>query len=132
MGADLAPQFVPYSVPWVSQKSYICRQVMDHEDGVRIELSMDSKSVTVLFETRELLTVSEEGFRQKTLALIRGDLPHLIFEVRSSPLLSFLMNEDLGAHDLSGLKHFMLVTSEELIDVISFDNPVFLSGSEHS
>ncbi|SFU17100.1 hypothetical protein SAMN05444141_11430 [Pseudovibrio denitrificans] len=122
----MKPQFIPYSVPALTGKSFHCLKVTDHRDGVQIELTRDNGNVTVIFETRELVAVSEEGFRLKTLALIADKLPHLIFEVKNSPLLALLKDEDLETHEVSGLMHFMILTSEDIIDVISFDTPTFV------
>ncbi len=129
MGTDLTPEFVPYLTPWEVSRSVNCQKITDDRDGIHIDLSIDSDSVIVSFETREFLAVTEEGFRQKTLDLISGYLPQLIFEVRNSPLMKFLEEEDFDAHSTSALRHFMLVTSEEIIDIISFDLPVFLTGN---
>jgi len=104
--------------------SLYCEKLVD--DGLGLTLLLrDSKSERILsinFEYVYSFLKTNESYRLKTLIAIPDD-QYLILKVENSKFLSWLHTESKGIYIQHDIHHFMIITDNEVIDILSNKNP---------
>jgi hypothetical protein len=90
--------------------------------------SSGEHTLEIVFESVVFVRVGDEGGRLRLFSDM-GSVRGGIVVCDHSDLLTWLVDESLGARSHEGLRHYVLMMGEEIIDVISGDPPVvrFLS-----
>lgn len=95
-------------------------QGRDGDDCVVLEIS---------FSSVDFICVSDEGVRLRLFADM-GDKRGALVRCNQGSLMSYYVDESLGTRSSNQLSHFILMIGEEVIDVISGDEPeVLMSDS---
>lgn len=100
----------------------------DGPDGLVLklrQLTAASPIVVVTFESAIAVRTCGESYRLRLPAFPRGG--HLIFVVTNSAFIEWIVSESSGAWDSSGWTHFMVVTQDSYVDVVSKRPPVIES-----
>ena len=111
----------------LSESLYMVR-LEDSIDGFHIILkeSKTDKKFKILFPPTYCYRNTNESYRLKTLSNNKDKLPDLLSIVHDSSFLKWFHDESLGVYMGDNLKHFMVFTGEEFIDVISHVEPEVL------
>jgi hypothetical protein len=91
-----------------------------------ITIDASAKSVRVEFPSHQLMRERDESFALRTndeLQQGRAD-SHWIYEVLESDLLEWFHEETLGVYKEQGVRHYLIATSNEYVDVLSMLDPV--------
>ncbi|MCM1259108.1 MAG: hypothetical protein NC307_14830 [Roseburia sp.] len=124
---------------WIKIKKYgvpdgefmITSFVQDIE-GVKIVLEDDKCIVKILFDgIPVLLRNTVEGLRMRTWGEVQSKYQdknffryNFLYKVENSDLINWCVEESCGFYENNQLMHFCIVTSEEMIDIISTFEPV--------
>ncbi len=100
-------------------------------NGVKLILTNEIKKIEVFFDGIPLLIrYSIEGIRMKTWEGVQIKYKNkyffknwFLYLIHESQLVNWISTESCGFYDNYNLKHFCIVTGEELIDFISINEP---------
>lgn len=124
---------------WIKLKQYeipdgkfIVTNFVQNSDETKILLDDERIMVEVLFDGIPLLVRNAvENIRMRTWSKVQLKYCDksifrntFFFEVKNSKLIKWVMEESCGFYDESQLKHYCIVTTEEMIDVIATFEPV--------
>ena len=116
----------------VPEGEYIVTSFLQDASGVKILLDEGEHTVKIFFDGIPLLIQSTmEGLRMRTWGNVQLKYQNksiftksFLFEVKKSNLVKWCIQESCGLYEESELKHYCIVTSEEVIDIISTFEPV--------
>lgn len=97
-----------------------------HDDGI---LQIDGHDlegglrVRVYFPHPLVVRISDEGARLR-LQQELGSEQSFILTDEDSPLLAWVAEEGLHTREMQMARHFIIVVGEEIVDVVSFTDPV--------
>lgn len=109
-----------------------CADFLDDKKGFTVMLadSVDFKEkYAINFGWVYSYRVSNESFRLKLLdELYRNDLykNHQFFFVENSEWVSWLHTETKGVYDAHNIKHYLIVTPEDVVDILSEQPPTII------
>ncbi|BBH11424.1 hypothetical protein JD974_16700 [Chromobacterium haemolyticum] len=108
--------------------SYDCVELKDSRDGLEIILIDENDcKLIVRFETHLAYRRIDEGDALLTLAFLKkiGCSGGPFYQIKNSNFLRWFNRESCGMHDGQSLKHYALITMNDVIDVITCDKPIF-------
>lgn len=95
-----------------------------------IELLDGESNVEVEFDNHELYVKRNESYANRTLSMLDqaapGEGTHWIYELDRSDLLNWFHEETHGIHASAGIKHYIILTYDEVLDVLSASGPRLL------
>jgi len=99
--------------------------LLDSSKGLIISLSEPAtgRQIEICFPPVYSYRNTNESYRLKTLHFIGEELPTLVSIVENSSFLKWFHDESQGIYEENNLKHFMIFTGEEFVDVISHVAP---------
>jgi len=98
-------------------------------NGLRVRLKGDTgRRVLVEFKRYQVFRKRDESFAGKTIELLVDAIKpkrgfHWLYELHHSEFLSWFDEETLGVVAGPELRHFMMVTADDIIDVIATELP---------
>ena len=111
---------------------YNIEALVDDYDGLKIILkgeNIDDIEKTIIFEDYYGYRNFDESFRLKTLnsfdVLCK---PRVLFKVAHSDFLNWFKEESLSMYESEKLNHFIIATPNDIIDVISKEEPIVKNG----
>ena len=118
-----------YNIP---EGEYIITSFIQDLDGVKILLDDDEHIIEVIFDGIPVLVQDAvEGLRMRTWGNVQLKYNNkfifrksFLFEVKKSALVKWCIQESCGFYEESQLKHYCIVTSEEMIDIIATFEPI--------
>lgn len=123
---------------WIKLKQYeipdgkfIVTSFVQNSDGTKILLDDERITVEIFFDGIPVLARnSVENMRMRTWSEVQLKYCDkfifrntFFFEVKNSKLIKWVMEESCGFYDESQLRHFCIVTTEEMIDIIAAFDP---------
>ncbi|GKI16236.1 hypothetical protein CE91St44_27210 [Oscillospiraceae bacterium] len=123
---------------WVKLKQYnipegqfIVTNFTQNSEGTKIILDNEKVMVEVFFDGIPILIRnSVENIRMRTWSEVQLKYQDkfifrkaFFFEVKNSELIKWAVEESCGFYEESQLKHYSIVTSEEVIDVLATFEP---------
>ena len=114
------------------QKMYMENLTGSWDEGLEITLksSDDNRGIKLIFGAASIISYqsTDEGKRLKTIYFLERTYGNdfytkwTLFEVQDSALIKWVQEESREGDDLQA-KQFTLLTSDEFIDIISYDDP---------
>jgi len=125
-------EWVKIGVDLIPKGRFIVTSLVQDADGVKIALDDEKTSVEIFFDgIPSMLRSSTEGIRMRTWGEVQTKYKDksffrnwFLFMVRKSSLTKWVTEESCNYYDTVELRHFCIVTSEELIDIIASFDPV--------
>lgn len=117
-----------YNIP---EGQFIILSFEQNLEGTKIILNNETTTVEVFFDGIPLLSRGAvEGIRMRSWSEIQLKYQNkfifrnnFFFEVKKSKLLQWVLEESCGFYEETELRHFCLVTGEELIDIVATFEP---------
>lgn len=128
-----------YDEEWIKIKKYgipegefVVTSFVQDIEGVKIVLEDDRHTVKILFDgIPVLLRNTIEGMRMRTWGEVQSKYQdknffrdNFLYKVENSGLINWCVEESCGFYESNQLIHFCIVTSEEMIDIISTFEPI--------
>ena len=123
--------YIPHPVT-IPVRQYF-RALVDDVEGFRILLEDEAGFVyKISYDFVLAYRKCSEGRRFKSLGVMKGDevlTESIIYKVVGSSFVEWLDSETLGAESYveRGLQHWVIVSLDEWIDLLSFDEPLIES-----
>lgn len=115
----------------IPKDEYVVTGLCQDTEVLRIKLESERYAVEILFDGIPVMfQEAVEGMRMNTWGSVQeryGDRYYFryvfFFEIKNSKLVKWCIKESCGFYNENELKHFCIVTSEEMIDVVSTFEP---------
>lgn len=95
------------------------KKIVEDYDGLKIYLTIDAWEKCLLFESFESYIVLDSNAREKRFQDALIDKNGIFFKAINSDYIKWLSVESARMSDLLNLKHFIIVTNNGLIELIS-------------
>lgn len=117
-----------YNIP---EGQYTVTSFIQNLKGTKIVLDDEKTMVEVFFDGIPVLTrIAGENIRMRTWSEVQLKYQdkfifrkNFFFEVKNSKLTKWSVEESCGFYDESQLRHYCIVTSEEVIDILATFKP---------
>lgn len=118
-------------IPWSDVTTPVCPaldKVLNTAAGLEVIVGENlalPERYSVKFNLKDLVsfTVTNDSFAWRLAAERPNPGGSLIYMVKNSTLLRYFSEQTEGVTDMSAATHYYLVTSEDVIDVVSFSAP---------
>ncbi len=129
---DFPEEWIKLVKEVIPEGEYIVTNFIQDSNGVKISLTEGEHIVEIIFDGVPVLIRSTvEGLRMRTWGNVQLKYNNkfifrksFLFEVKKSALVKWCIQESCGFYEESQLKHYCIVTSEEMIDIISTFEPI--------
>ena len=119
----------PSSFP---EGEYIVTEFYQNLEGTKLTLEEDEKIATVFFDgIPYLVREAIEGLRMRTWVEVQKKYNNqsffrcwFLYVVDNSELVKWAKEESCGFYDMQELKHFCIVTGEEMVDILATFEPL--------
>lgn len=121
--------FQPYREDIFDGKLFSFVSIFESGGCLTIKIQAPSgEMISVIFDSFLSYRRIDEGDALKTLSDIKYScgLGRSIYLVKDSDFIDWFIVQCDGVRDVSCLKHFLIMTVDDLIDVISLDDPFFV------
>ena len=116
----------------IPEGKYIVTKFVQDLDGTKILLDNGEHNIEVFFDGIPVLVRNTiEGLRMRTWGNVQLKYNDksifrnsFFFEVKKSDLVKWCVQESCGFYEEHQLKHYCIITSEELIDIIASFEPI--------
>lgn len=116
----------------IPEGKYIVTKFVQDLDGTKILLDNGEHNIEVFFDGIPVLVRNTiEGLRMRTWGNVQLKYNDksifrnsFFFEVKKSDLVKWCVRESCGFYEEHQLKHYCIITSEELIDIIASFEPI--------
>ena len=116
----------------IPEGKYIVTKFVQDLDGTKILLNNGEHNIEVFFDGIPVLVRNTiEGLRMRTWGNVQLKYNDksifrnsFFFEVKKSDLVKWCVRESCGFYEEHQLKHYCIITSEELIDIIASFEPI--------
>jgi hypothetical protein len=137
--SDMENRTVDFQEKWESIESinipegqFIVTNFVQNSDGTKVSLDDEKFVVEIFFDGIPLLIRQAiEGVRMRTWGEVQAKYNdkwffhnHFFFEVTNSLLTNWVAEEGCGFYETSKIKHYCIVTSEEMIDILAEFEPI--------
>lgn len=115
---------------YVTDGMYDLRQLIDQNGILKLHLvNLDGNEICISFGAYLAYRKLDEGDAMETLSqLSESALPgRSFYMVEESTFVDWYVKQGYGIRDTSTLKHYAVVTIDDVIDVISLDAPLIES-----
>lgn len=117
-----------YKIP---KEEYVVTTFLQNSEGTKIVLHGEKTTVELFFDGIPVLlrntianarmrTWSEVQLKYRNKAIFRNAF---LFEVKSSKLIQWFIEESCKFYDDSQLRHYCVITTEEIIDILATFEP---------
>lgn len=124
-------RFVPFpTVPEVpAHPEFVA--LSDSRGDLRVDLSVGENKpiVSVLFKARICYRTTDEGDRLRSMTSLGGKARTPICQVEDSDFVTWLTSENHNVRVAQPLRHWAIVTDDEIVEVISANAPVIHNGA---
>lgn len=122
-----------YGIP---EGEFIVTSLIQDSDGTKIVLDDEDNSVEIFFDGIPVLVRNTvEGMRMRTWASVQQKYSDqsffrdkTLFEVKNSKLVQWCVEESCGFYEADELRHYCIVTGEELVDIVAAFEPTVKIG----
>lgn len=129
---DFPEEWIKLVKEVIPEGEYIVTNFVQDSNCVKISLTEGEHIVEIIFDGVPVLVQSTvEGLRMRTWGNVQLKYNNkfifrksFLFEVKKSALVKWCIRESCGFYEESQLKHYCIVTSEEMIDIISTFEPI--------
>lgn len=129
---DMQEEWVNLAKYNIPEGQFIVTSFVQNLDGTRILLDNEQISVEVFFdgvpilvrngiENLRMRTWSEVQLKYQDKFIFRNSF---LFEVKNSKLVQWSIEESCGFYDERQLRHYCIVTSEEVLDIVATFEPI--------
>ncbi|MCB1744446.1 MAG: hypothetical protein KDK91_29020 [Gammaproteobacteria bacterium] len=105
----------------------IALDCLEYKEGIlRLHLSAREQQgcgICLQFSDALYFSVSDEGDRMRSLRLVSEIRSSRLFTAEHSTLLDWFLLETFSARSKDGLTHYVLLTEDEWVDVLSLSEP---------
>lgn len=116
----------------IPEGEYIVTSFSQDMTGTKILLSGEKCEINIIFDGIPVLVRNTiEGIRMKTWGNVQVKYndrfifrKSFFFEIKKSELIKWCVEESCGFYDADRLRHYCIVTREEMIDIISNFDPI--------
>ena len=135
---DLNENWVRWNPTHISEGNYIVTKLIQDIDGTKVMVADEHHAIEVLFDgVTPIVRSSVEGIRMRTWGEIQLKYSDksffrnwFLYQVKNSMLSQWAEEESCGFYEKEKLKHFCIVTGEELIDIVSTFEPIISDKSK--
>ena len=129
---DLDEEWIKLEKDLIPEGQFIVTSLVQDTEGTKIILDDEKNIVEVFFDgIPTLLRTATEGIRMRTWSEIQLKNQDKYFfknwffyQIANSTLIKWAVEESCGFYEEKQLKHYCIVTSEELIDILATFKPV--------
>lgn len=110
------------------ERSWEVTEIVDNRKGFHIHVSASENTKAdfiIGFSAVYGYRNADEGSRSQYWKSLGGYLKSGCYEAAGSDFLDWAIYESLDKELPTGLRHFIVVTANDVIDVLSFDEPEF-------
>lgn len=127
-------QWNPANIP---EGEFIVTDYIQNKDGTKFVLDDDNRIVEILFDgIIPIVRASVEGIRMRTWGEVQQKYNDkfffrnwFLYKVENSKLSKWAEEESCGFYVSEQLTHYCIVTSEEIIDILSTFEPTIIVKS---
>jgi hypothetical protein len=111
--------------------SWEVEALVDNRSGLCVYLSVsDAESVfAITFSSFEAYLNADEGARDEYWRSFGGYLQSGCYHATQSGFLDWAKEERIDKELPEGLRHFIVATANDVVDVLSFDEPAFIRSA---
>lgn len=128
---ELQEEWIKLKQYGIPEGEFIVTQLIQDGDGTKIVLDDEKDSVEIFFDGIPVLVRNTvEGMRMRTWGAVQSKYADqsffrgaVLFEVENSRLVQWCAEESCGFYEADELKHYCIVTGEELVDVVATFEP---------
>ena len=115
----------------IPEGEYVVTSLIQDTNGTKILLDDEQYMINIFFDGIPVLIRSAvEGIRMQTWGNVQLKYndkfifrKSFFFEIKNSDLIKWCIQESCGLYEEYQLKHYCIVTSEEMIDIVSTFEP---------
>ena len=127
----------PANIP---EGEFIVTDYVQNKDGTKIILTDENNTVEVLFDgITPIIRYSVEGIRMRTWGEVQRKYNDkfffrnwFLYKIINSELSKWAEEESCGFYVSNQLIHYCIVTSEEIIDILSSFEPIIVVKKIHN
>ena len=131
-GTDFSEEWIKIKKDDIPEGEYIVTNFVQDLEGTKIFLNDGEHNIEIFFDDIPVLVRNTiEGLRMRTWGNVQLKYndksffrKSFFFEVKNSDLLKWCVRESCGFYGEHQLRHYCIITSEELIDIISTFEPI--------
>ena len=131
-GTDFSEEWIKIERSDIPEGEYIVTNFVQDLAGTKILLDDGEHSIGIFFDGIPVLVRNTiEGCRMRTWGNVQLKYndksffrKSFFFEVKKSDLVKWCIRESCGFYEEHQLRHYCIITSEELIDIISTFEPI--------
>lgn len=128
---NMEEEWIKINCCTIPEGEFIVSSFIQDLDGTKIVLNDEIFEIEIFFDGLPVLSRNAvEGIRMRTWGEVqlkyddkRYFRKSFLFEVKKSKLVQWCIEESCGFYEENQLKHYCIVTSEEIIDVVSTFEP---------
>ena len=129
---DMQEEWIIIEDDKIPEGQYTVTTFVQNLEGTKIVLDDEINIVEIFFDgVPFLLRICEEGVRMRTWGEVQFKYQdkfffrnHFFYQVQNSALTKWTIEESCGFFNEEQLKHYCVVTSEEIIDIIASFEPI--------
>jgi hypothetical protein len=137
---ELKENWLKWNPTRIREGVYIVTQLLQDVDGTKVMLSNEEQVVEAFFDGyTPIVRSAAEGIRVRTWEEVQQKYSDksffrnwFLYIVENSLLLQWVEEESCGFYEKEKLKHFCIVTGEELIDIVSTFDPIINERRIHN
>lgn len=122
-----------YGIP---KGEFIATELIQDCEGTKVVLDDEKDRVEIFFDGIPVLVRNTvEGMRMGTWGAVQSKYADqsffrdtILFEVKNSKLVQWCVEESCGFYEADELKHYCVVTGEELVDIVAAFEPTVNIG----
>lgn len=130
----LKEEWHAWNPDYISTENCVVTQIIQDIEGTKILLDNEYDFYKIFFEgVTPLVRSCEQGLRMRTWSNVQKKYNnkkyfnnYFLHKVEKSNLIDWIMEEDCGFYEREELQHFSIVTSVEIIDIVSYTEPEIL------
>ncbi|MEB3104082.1 hypothetical protein [Ferviditalea candida] len=116
----------------IPEGQFIVTSLIQNSDGTKVVLDDEKNVVEIVFDgIPSLVRITTEGIRMRTWSEVQLKYQNKFFfqnwffyQVQNSKLSKWAKEESCNFYEEEQLKHYCIVTSEEVIDILAAFKPI--------
>ena len=127
----MSPIYTPIHSESLRSGPYDCEELRDDRSQLKIFLADESgERVDVIFDGPIAYRLLDEGDALKTVEAVHAAAERVpLYEARDSEFLLCFFEQNYQVRQGQGIRHFIVMTVNDVIDVLAFDPPLVAKSS---
>ena len=128
-------KFSPVKHAFLDAAPHVLLSLTDADGLLTLELrGTNRRTISICFDGHIYYNKMDEGDALRTLALLKQDscLGFTLIEARCSNLLDWFVEESFGVRAVDSLYHYVVLTEDDVVNVVSLDAPQITGGCQRS